>query len=184
MSIRFREEQVRPTGRATMGVKGIEVEEGDRSSASCVSLERGRSRVLAVCERGYGKQTPHRRVPPPEPRRQGRHPDRRERAQRPRRRRRHRRPDRRACSSSPIEGRCSARCVSEIRETGRNAQGVRLMDVEDHERIVAIDVLDATQDPGGTASNPPPSSPPDSGSNGAATESAPPASGEPPPSDA
>jgi DNA gyrase subunit A len=35
--------------------------------------------------------------------------------------------------------------VSEIRETGRNAQGVRLMDVEDGERVVAIEAFAETE---------------------------------------
>ena len=31
--------------------------------------------------------------------------------------------------------------VNDIRETGRNAQGVKLMNVEDDERIVAVEVV-------------------------------------------
>ncbi len=57
MSIRFPEEQVRATGRATMGVKGVELDEGDVVVGLCVSSPE-RSKVLAVCERGFGKQTP------------------------------------------------------------------------------------------------------------------------------
>jgi DNA gyrase subunit A len=49
--------------------------------------------------------------------------------------------------------------ASEIRETGRNAQGVKLMDVADEERIVAIEVLEPQPESLETASNPPPSSP-------------------------
>src|SRR5690606_19769274 len=36
--------------------------------------------------------------------------------------------------------------VSEIRETGRNAQGVRVMNVEDDERVVAIEALQDKND--------------------------------------
>ena len=39
--------------------------------------------------------------------------------------------------------------VSEIRETGRNAQGVRVMTVEEEERVVAIEALAESED-GGT----------------------------------
>jgi DNA gyrase subunit A len=39
--------------------------------------------------------------------------------------------------------------VSEIRETGRNAQGVRVMTVEEGERVVAIEALAEAEDPGG-----------------------------------
>jgi DNA gyrase subunit A len=50
--------------------------------------------------------------------------------------------------------------ASEIRETGRNAQGVRLMSVADDERVVGVEVVDPGPAPdGGTASSPPPSSP-------------------------
>jgi DNA gyrase/topoisomerase IV subunit A len=128
MSIRFPEEQVRPTGRATMGVKGIELDEGDRVVGLVVSSPE-RSRVLAVCERGFGKQTPLGGVPPPEPRRQGRHPDRRERAQRPRRRRRHGRPDRqraprhRSRADAPHDGLRDPR--DEPQRPGRPAHGRR-----------------------------------------------------------
>jgi len=56
MSIRFAEDQVRPMGRATYGVKGIELRENDQ----CVGLsvtQPGCEQVLAITERGYGKRT-------------------------------------------------------------------------------------------------------------------------------
>ncbi|MFO0548778.1 MAG: DNA gyrase C-terminal beta-propeller domain-containing protein [Polyangiaceae bacterium] len=161
MSIRFDEGQVRPMGRATMGVKGIELEEGDVVVGLCVASST-EDRVLAVCERGFGKQTPL-----DEFRLQSRGGkgviliDASER-------------------NGPVvgiaivgpdhevmlvtdQGQMLRIKASEIRETGRNAQGVRLMDVEDGERIVAIEVFDQGADPSTTATNPPPSSPPDSG---------------------
>lgn len=56
MSIRFPESELRPMGRATYGVRGIELEEGDR----VVGLEalEGSGSILAVAERGIGKRTP------------------------------------------------------------------------------------------------------------------------------
>ena len=76
--------------------------------------------------------------------------------------------------------------ATDIRETGRNAQGVRLMTVAEDERIVGAEVVDPGPAPDPNASNPPPSSPPDSSGNleagsleGGALESAPPVSGEP-----
>jgi DNA gyrase subunit A len=160
MSIRFPEEQVRPTGRSTMGVKGIELEDGDAIVGLCVASSE-EDRVLAVCERGYGKQT---RLG--EFRLQSRGGkgviliDASDR-------------------NGPVVGICvvdatSEREVllvtdqgqmlrikaSEIRETGRNAQGVRLMSVADDERVVGVEVVDPGPAPeGGTASSPPPSSP-------------------------
>ncbi len=56
MSIRFPEEQVRPMGRATVGVKGIELREGDQVVGLAVT-EEGCDQVLALTERGYGKRT-------------------------------------------------------------------------------------------------------------------------------
>jgi DNA gyrase subunit A len=193
MSIRFREEQVRPMGRSTVGVKGVELEEGDEVVGLCVASSE-EDRVLAVCERGYGKQTALSEF-----RLQTRGGkgviliDASER-------------------NGPVvgiaivgqehevllvtdQGQMLRIRVADIRETGRNAQGVRLMNVDNGERIVAIDVLDAAQDPGATASQPPPSDPPASGpsSDPPASDSAfadpaesadPPESGEPPPDDA
>ncbi len=56
MSIRFPEEQVRPMGRATVGVKGIELREGDQVVGLAITAE-GCEQVLAITERGYGKRT-------------------------------------------------------------------------------------------------------------------------------
>ena len=55
-SIRFPEDQVRPMGRATIGVRGIDCSEGDEVVALEVS-EAERPHVLAVCANGYGKRT-------------------------------------------------------------------------------------------------------------------------------
>src|SRR5205823_5585340 len=160
-SIRFPEEQVRPTGRATMGVKGVELDEGDVVVGLCVSSPE-RSRVLAVCERGYGKQTPLEEF-----RLQSRGGkgviliDASDR-------------------NGPVvgvamvgssdevmivtdRGQMLRTKVSEIRETGRNAQGVRLMNVEDDERVVAIDAFAEAEADGGASSVPPEAGPNDQG---------------------
>ena len=54
-SIRFKEEQVRPTGRGTFGVVGMRLDEGDRV-VSMEILTRGFD-VLTVADGGYGKRT-------------------------------------------------------------------------------------------------------------------------------
>ncbi len=54
-AIRFRETDVRPTGRGTYGVKGITLEEGDAVVAMDVA-EAGAT-LLAVSEKGYGKRS-------------------------------------------------------------------------------------------------------------------------------
>ena len=159
MSIRFSETEVRPIGRATMGVKGIELDETDVVVGLCVS-EEGRDRVLAVCERGYGKQTPLEDF-----RKQSRGGkgviliDASERngpvvgvAM--------------VCPADQVmlvtdRGQMLRTQVSQIRETGRNAQGVRLMNVDDGERVVAIEAFADTDPEGGN------STPPEEGENGA-----------------
>jgi DNA gyrase subunit A len=55
-SIRFPEDQVRPMGRATHGVKGIDLGEGDEVVGLEVS-DPSLPHVLAVCSNGYGKRT-------------------------------------------------------------------------------------------------------------------------------
>ena len=62
MSIRFESEQVRPMGRQSRGVRGIEtrregVEEDFVVSMSVIPSDTDET-VLTVCEHGYGKRTP------------------------------------------------------------------------------------------------------------------------------
>jgi DNA gyrase subunit A len=142
-SIRFDEQQVRPMGRNTAGVKAIELEPKDEV-VGLSRTEAERKFVLAVCERGYGKRTPIEEF-----RTQNRGgkgiilidcSDRNG-------------PvvgiamvkpedevmiitDRGQTIRTPIEG---------IRETGRNAQGVKLMSIADDERVVAIEPIGESQ---------------------------------------
>ncbi|NLY94800.1 MAG: DNA gyrase subunit A [Myxococcales bacterium] len=58
MSIRFQVTEVRPMGRDSMGVKGIELREGDRVVGMAVIADAERQQVLAISENGYGKRTP------------------------------------------------------------------------------------------------------------------------------
>ncbi|NMB46894.1 MAG: DNA gyrase subunit A [Firmicutes bacterium] len=55
MSIRFSETEVRPMGRATMGVKGITLDDGDEVVSMNVVEPDGQ--LLVVTEKGYGKRT-------------------------------------------------------------------------------------------------------------------------------
>ena len=54
-SIRFKEEQVRPTGRGTYGVVAMRLDEGD-AVVSMEMLSHG-ANILTVSENGYGKRT-------------------------------------------------------------------------------------------------------------------------------
>ncbi|MFV2068113.1 MAG: DNA gyrase subunit A, partial [Pirellulales bacterium] len=56
MAIRFKEEDVRPTGRNTSGVKGINLVSGDQLVGMVVADPD--STLLTVCSHGYGKRTP------------------------------------------------------------------------------------------------------------------------------
>jgi DNA gyrase subunit A len=153
-SIRFPEDQARPMGRATHGVRGIDCAEGDEVVALEVS-EAERPHVLAVCENGYGKRTNIEEF-----RTQNRGGkgiiliDASER-------------------NGPLvgvklvkdgdevmlitdRGQTLRTRVDEIRETGRNAQGVKLMTLGEGERIVAVERLAEAGDADDGASEAPP----------------------------
>ena len=138
-SIRFDEGQVRPMGRGAAGVKAIDLAEGDEV-VGLARTEAERQFVLAVCERGYGKRTQLEEF----------------RAQ-----------NRGGkgiilieCSdrNGPVVGIAMVKPEDEvmlitdkgqtirtpvegIRETGRNTQGVKLMSIDDEERVVAIEPI-------------------------------------------
>ena len=156
-SIRFPEEQVRPMGRSTMGVRAIDVADDDQVVGFTVT-EAVRHDVLAVCERGFGKRTNIEEF-----RIQNRGGkgiiliDASDR-------------------NGPVvdvmlvkdedevmlitdRGQIIRTPVGEIRETGRNAQGVKLMTMDEGERIVAVERLaEASPDeiPGGNGLSEPP----------------------------
>jgi DNA gyrase subunit A len=142
MSIRFPEEQVRPTGRSTMGVRAIDVSDDDQVVGMVVT-EAERKHVLAVCAKGFGKRTDIEEF-----RVQNRGGkgiiliDASDR-------------------NGPVvdirlvkdgdeimlitdRGQTIRTTCAEIRETGRNAQGVKIMTVEGEEKIVALERLAET----------------------------------------
>jgi DNA gyrase subunit A len=57
MSIRFAESEVRPMGRSARGVRGIRLEEGDRVAGLAAVDETAHDWLLTVTENGYGKRT-------------------------------------------------------------------------------------------------------------------------------
>ena len=142
--IRFDEQQVRPMGRAAMGVKAIELDEDDAVVALAIT-DPERQQVLAVCERGYGKRTALEEFR--QQKRGGKgiilidtserngpvvglalvH-------------------DRDEVMLVTDRGQMLRTRVAEIRETGRNAQGVRVMNVEADERVVAIEPVGESED--------------------------------------
>jgi len=139
MSIRFEVDEVRPTGRDTMGVKGIELREGDRVVGVDV-IESEEQQVLTVSARGYGKRTALS-----EWRVQGRGGlgiiamDMSERNGELVRLCLVRTDDQLMCITSSgvvIRTRCA-----EIRETGRNTQGVRVIRLGESEKVVDVEPI-------------------------------------------
>jgi DNA gyrase subunit A len=162
MSIRFAEEQVRSMGRGTVGVKAMEVADDDQV-VGMATTDPERSHVLAVCEKGYGKRTLIEEF-----RQQNRGGkgiiliDASER------------------NGGVVDvklvkdgdevmlitdqGQTLRTPVADIRETGRNAQGVKIMSVEGVERIVALERLAESGPDEGASEMPPDGSIPPDGS--------------------
>jgi DNA gyrase subunit A len=152
-SIRFDEQEVRPMGRSAMGVKAIELDDDDEVVAMAIT-DPERQQVLAVCERGYGKRTALSEFR--QQRRGGKGIILIDTSER----------------NGPVvglalvgpedevmlvtdRGQTIRTRVAEIRETGRNAQGVRVMNVESDERVVAIEpVGERDDDDASTGSGP------------------------------
>src|SRR5215211_1995241 len=57
LAIRFDEEQVRPMGRATRGVRGVDLRKDDFVVSLCAVSADDSERMLSVSEQGFGKQT-------------------------------------------------------------------------------------------------------------------------------
>jgi DNA gyrase subunit A len=57
LAIRFDESDVRPMGRATRGVRGIDLRKDDFVVSLCAVSAEDKERMLSVSEQGFGKQT-------------------------------------------------------------------------------------------------------------------------------
>jgi DNA gyrase subunit A len=57
MAVRFNESDVRPMGRATRGVRGVNLRKGDFVVSVCSVSQEGSEKILSVSEKGFGKQT-------------------------------------------------------------------------------------------------------------------------------
>ncbi len=145
MSIRFSEEDVRPTGRSSQGVGGIQFK-ADEDKVVGVALVKPGQDLLAVTERGYGKRTPLT-----EYRLQGRNGMGIKTVQITEK-------------NGPLVdckvvdekdevliistgGQIIRSKVSEIRETGRSAQGVRLMRINEDIQVACVAVVVKREEP-------------------------------------
>ena len=150
-AIRFEEPEVRPMGRATYGVRGMTLDEGDQV-VSIDLVESGAS-LLAVAEKGYGKRTEMDEY------------------------RRTHRGGKGIITMKTTEktgrvigirmvtdddqimlvssgGKVVRIRVKEIRVIGRNTQGVRLIDLEEGERVGAVARLAEREDEGEPSETP------------------------------
>jgi len=57
MAVRFNESDVRSMGRATRGVRGVNLRKGDFVVSVCAVNKEGDQKILSVSEKGFGKQT-------------------------------------------------------------------------------------------------------------------------------
>ena len=57
MAVKFKESDVRPMGRATRGVRGVNLRKGDFVVSVCSVSTEGTEKILSVSEKGFGKQT-------------------------------------------------------------------------------------------------------------------------------
>ena len=56
LAVRFHEQEIRPTGRNTQGVKGVKLGDSDYV-VGMVAVKRSDSTLFVVCENGYGKRS-------------------------------------------------------------------------------------------------------------------------------
>ncbi|NLY52347.1 MAG: DNA gyrase subunit A [Firmicutes bacterium] len=138
MSIRFSEIEVRPMGRAAMGVKGITLNPGDEVVSMNVVVPDGQ--LLVVTENGYGKRTDLEEYRP-----QGRGGkgikaiNKTERTGRVVGAKVVNEED--ELMLITVGGVMIRQSVAEISVFGRNTQGVKLMRLEDDERVVAVALI-------------------------------------------
>ena len=57
MAVRFDEDDVRPMGRAARGVRGVRLRKGDYVVSVCAVSPDGEQKMLSISEQGFGKQT-------------------------------------------------------------------------------------------------------------------------------
>ncbi|MFB6132289.1 MAG: DNA gyrase subunit A, partial [Halanaeroarchaeum sp.] len=140
MSIRFDETDVRPMGRTARGVRGVDLESGDRVAGVSAIREGDERSLLTVTRRGYGKRTPLSEYRPQSRNGKGlvdiKTDDR----------------NGRVAAIEAVDdsdhviamsesGQIIRMPVAEISEVGRNTKGVRVMDVEGDDRLAGISVF-------------------------------------------
>ncbi len=142
-AVRFSQDDVRPLGRDTTGVKGITLNEGDR--AVSMAVVRSGDRLLTVTENGFGKisavddyrmtnrgakgvitiRTNERNGGVVSVRKVS---------------------DGDELMLTSAEGKIIRISVDEIRETSRNTQGVKIMDIRGEDKVTAVEPIVEEED--------------------------------------
>ncbi len=155
MSIRFKADDIRQVGRDSRGVKGVELRDDDVVVSMDVIDDPVNQQVLTVCANGYGKRTPVGE---------------------------HRCQSRGGVGIIAIDtserngvvvdldlvtesmelmvitdrGQIIRTKVSEVRQAGRNTQGVRIIRLDSDEKVVAVEPVAEPEPEGGESLVPPP----------------------------
>ena len=183
MGIRFPEDQARPMGRAARGVIGIRLDEGDAVVGMAILEAESKASILTVCEQGFGKRTDASEYRVQNRGGQGiitiKTTDR----------------------NGPVVGcrivedtdhlmtitdggKIIRMPVAGISVIGRNTQGVRLVRLEENEKLAAVERLAEADDADGQAvpGNGAPAVPGEGAPDDGSADGSPDGSGEPPPS--
>ncbi|MCA9472883.1 MAG: DNA gyrase subunit A [Nitrospirales bacterium] len=156
--IRFREDDVRAMGRTARGVRGINLEEGNEVIGMTTLLPASESSILTVTELGYGKRTQASEYRAQARAGKGvisvRVTDKNGPAVSF-----HQVTDADDIMVMTAEGKVLRMHIGDLREIGRNAQGVRLIDMTDDDRVVGVAKLSDSSGSGENGTSAPLSGP-------------------------
>src|ERR671939_340102 len=142
LAIRFDEDDVRPMGRATRGVRGVDLRKDDYVVSLCAVSPDDSERMLSVSECGFGKQTPISTYRLQS--RGGKGVINMKTTEK----------TGKVVAVFPVEDESEIMIItqhgklirieaSEIRKTGRSAQGVRLMKTDGGDKVTSASLLEA-----------------------------------------
>ena len=145
VAIRFDEKNVRPMGRATRGVRGIDLRSDDYVVSICPVSSDDNEKMLSVSERGYGKQTPITTYRLQS--RGGKGVINMKTTDK----------TGKVVAVFPVDEESEIMIITqhaklirleagEIRKTGRSAQGVRLIKIEDTDKVTSASLVEAAEE--------------------------------------